>query len=169
MPKFDLVILDLDRTIWDHEDVSSLLPPFRRIREGEVEDSLGRRVRLRPGVRSFLARCRREGVILSIASWNKPEKAVPLLELLSIFGYFSYPRIEFHPDKARMIRGILRDVSRELGRIPRTLFVDDMERMVSLVRRELPQVKAVLFGQEVRSFQELEQLVFGGSNEIREG
>ncbi len=153
------MILDLDLTVWDHRDASSLSPPYRRISEDAAEDSEGVRVRLRPGVRSFLERCEREGVLVSVASWNRPEKVFPLLEALGLDRHLWNPVVEFHPDKVAMVRKILGRLGP--GWDGRALFVDDKEEHVRAVAEAFDRVDAVRFGVDVMSFRELEELVFG--------
>ena len=36
-----IVFVDLDGTLWDHEDISSLIPPFKRLSEFSFADSRG--------------------------------------------------------------------------------------------------------------------------------
>ncbi len=36
-----LLILDLDKTLWSHPDISSTNPPYRRVSEDAIADSHG--------------------------------------------------------------------------------------------------------------------------------
>ncbi|MGC9131359.1 MAG: magnesium-dependent phosphatase-1, partial [Pyrobaculum sp.] len=49
-----LIALDLDGTAWDHLDISSLYPPFRRVSPLKIQDSRGVEVALRPHLPDFL-------------------------------------------------------------------------------------------------------------------
>jgi len=49
-----LIALDLDGTAWDHPDISSLYPPFKRVGPLAIADSRGVVVNLRPRLRYFL-------------------------------------------------------------------------------------------------------------------
>lgn len=158
--RYDLIILDLDLTLWDHEDASSLTPPFERRGEDSAADSSGELVTLKPHAREFLERCRREGVRVSVASWNKPEVVFPLLEALGLLEFLWRPVIEFHPDKVGMIRKIIAELGPEWR--GRALFVDDRRVNVESVSREFDNVDALEFGSEVADFRQLEEIVFGG-------
>jgi len=151
--------LDLDLTLWDHEDVSSLRPPFRRVSRDSAADGSGELVTLRPHAREFLERCLREGVRVSVASWNKPEIVFPLLDALGLSELFWRPVIEFHPDKVKMVRKILAELGPEWR--GRALFVDDRRENVESVSSEFDNVDALEFGSDVTSFRQLEETVFG--------
>ena len=59
-----LVIFDCDRTLWHHEDVSSLQMPFRKVNEETAVDARGIQVRLFSGVRDVLEALRARGGLL---------------------------------------------------------------------------------------------------------
>lgn len=73
-----LLVLDLDGTLWDHENASQLKPPYCFYGDYLV-DSAGEELHLFPGVGEFLAWAS-ERFILSIASWNVEERIRPILE-----------------------------------------------------------------------------------------
>ncbi len=152
-----LVILDLDKTIWDHEDASSLKPPFKKRSNDEMVDSEGTIVKLNSGVKKFLRTCKDLGIYVSLASWNKPIVAIQLLDKFEILGYFQNPVIEFHPEKDRMVNKILnkfknKGLNFRQGEIA---FIDDNPDMIAKVKAKFPKIKTVLFGVEVSTFQEL--------------
>ncbi len=158
-PRYDLLILDLDLTVWDHEDASSLVPPYKRISDDAAADSWGTVVRLRPGVRELLTRCASWGVRVSVASWNRPEIVFPLLEALELDKFLWNPVIEFHPDKVAMVAKILDALGPEWD--GRGLFVDDREENVRAVAEAFERLDAVQFGVDVKSFPALGELLFG--------
>ena len=158
-----MVILDLDETLWDHEDASLLHPPFEKTSIDEVSDSHGVAVKLRPGARDFLSVCGEKGVIISVASWNRPEIVLPLLRALSLEETFTHPAIEFHPDKVGMIKRVF-DALRSGGvdvAQDRTVFIDDREEMVRAVQRAFPRITVLRFGTDVKTFGDLAQSVLG--------
>ena len=159
-PRYDLLILDLDLTVWDHEDASSLEPPYRRISEDSAADSRGTVLRLRPGVRDLLSRCAEWGIRVSVASWNRPEVVFPLLRTLDLDRFLWNPVIEFHPDKVAMVSKILGALGS--GWRGRGLFVDDREENVRAVAEAFERVDAVQFGVDVKSFRDLAELLLGG-------
>lgn len=102
-----LVILDADRTLWDHRDVSAMVRPFRLSDRDVLVDSTGNKVRLLRGVRDFLERLKERGLAASIASWNLPGPVMEALQLLALDTYFTNSVVEMHPEKHEMIRKIL--------------------------------------------------------------
>src|SRR5207247_7178999 len=77
-----LVILDCDRTLWEHEDVFTLQPPFTRVDGQTVQDAQGEKVRLAPGARELLDALRRRGILISLCSWNRADLVFAILDLL---------------------------------------------------------------------------------------
>ena len=146
-----LVIFDCDRTLWDHDDVSTLRPPFRRVEADAVVDSRGERVHLFRGVRDVLETLRQRGLLISIASWNRPEHVFPVFELLDLAAYFTHPKVEFHPQKEKMIGTLLAELAAE-GHVLRpdeVLFVDDRRVNLERVRRALGPVRTLQAGVEI--------------------
>ncbi|MDQ7850564.1 MAG: magnesium-dependent phosphatase-1 [Armatimonadota bacterium] len=152
-----LVIFDLDRTLWDHANVSALVLPVHRVDEETVEDAAGTRVRLHPGARQVLEELHRRGVVLSIASWNQPEPVFAVLEALGLREYFLLPRVEPHPYKERTIPELLSDLSaRGLALHPReVLYVDDRALHLRRVRAALPEIHTLQPGVEITALAEV--------------
>ena len=109
--KFKVVIFDLDGTIWDHEDISTLSSPFRVISEEIIEDSKGTQVKIYPYVRDTLRELKSLGLILAIASWNKENIALEALKAFNLIDFFDYYCIEYHPMKEKMIKKILEKIN----------------------------------------------------------
>jgi magnesium-dependent phosphatase-1 len=102
LSKVKVIVLDLDRTLWSHPDVTSLIPPFN-VTEDSLVDSRGEFLKLNECVRRFLDAIKNEGEwLLAIVSWNKPQKAEEVLELLNLSEYFDVKVIEYHPRKDMM-------------------------------------------------------------------
>ncbi len=158
MPGFDLVILDLDLTLWDHPDASSLSPPFRRTGRDSASDSSGIEVRLRPGAREFLEACRSLGVAVGVASWNSPGPALSLMAALGLLGLVDFPVIRDDPDKVPMVAEVLRLSG---AKVDRTVFVDDRPENVRAVARAFPGIRALTFGIDVPDFRRLGAEVLG--------
>ena len=152
-----LVIFDCDRTLWSHEDVSSLRLPFHRIDDETVADAQGIPVRLFPEVRAVLERLRHGGVICSIASWNRPEPVFSVFDLLDLRRFFTHPKVEFHPNKDRMVRALLdelRDEGHEF-RPEEILFVDDRARNLDAVRSAIGPIQTLQPGVDFADFREV--------------
>lgn len=158
---FKLVILDLDKTVWDHEDATSLKPPFIKHSSDKVVDSEGTVVKLNSGVKSFLETCNAVGIRVSIASWNKPKVTFELLNEFGLLKYFQNPVIEFHPEKDRMIDKILKRFKRQGRNFKQDeiVFVDDNPDMLAKVKMRFPKMRTILFGVDVAGFNELKSLL----------
>ena len=82
------------------------------------------------------------GVIVALASWNKPEYVTQALHLFNIHQYFQFIEAQFHPNKHLMIREILRKLERK-GVKPRPrqiLYGDDRTRHLADIRKEIGNV-----------------------------
>lgn len=99
------LIWDLDNTLWD----------------GVLLESKG--VKLKEGIREIFAELDRRGILLSIASKNQPEDAVPLLKELGLWDYFLYPQIGWR-SKAESVKAISQALN--IG-IDSLAFIDDQD------------------------------------------
>ncbi len=146
-----LVVFDCDNTLWDHHDVSTLLLPFRRLDDRTVADRRGEQVHLTPGAREALEGLRQRGILVSVASWNHPEPAFSIFNLLGLRDYFTHPKVEFHPNKDSMMRSLLDDLAAEgIAIQPREiLFVDDRPEQLERVRKGVGPVRTLLAGVDV--------------------
>lgn len=152
-----LVIFDCDRTLWHHEDVSSLELPFCKVNEETAADARGIPVRLFSGVREVLEALRRRGVVCSIASWNRPEPVLSILDLLDLRDFFTHPKVEFHPHKDRMVTALLAEL-RDEGmalRPEEILFVDDRARNLDTVRAAIGPIETLQPGVDFTNFREV--------------
>src|SRR2546426_9454139 len=132
-----LVILDCDRTLWEHEDVLTLQAPFTRVDGQTVQDARGEQVRLAAGARELLDALRQRGILISLCSWNRADLVFAILDLLGLTPYFVHPKVEFHPHKDRMIAALLAELAQE-GTVlqpEEVLFVDDNPMMLEKVRQ----------------------------------
>jgi len=159
MTKIRLVIFDLDCTLWDHDDASTLRPPFRLENEDTIIDANGIKLKLFPGVREVLEKLRKKNKFLAVASWNKYSKVIKILKALKLDRFFDVICIEDHPFKDNMLLKILGEFRKRgiLIKPNEVIFVDD---------RELHKKQVVKFGvifvqmwKDVKSFQELLEFI----------
>lgn len=152
-----LVILDLDRTLWDHHNVTELRAPFTRIDAQTVADATGVRVRLLPGARELLDTLRERGTLISIASWNEPAPAFAILEALGLRNYFVHPKVEFHPYKERMVSDLVREVSEDGVHLrpEEILYVDDRALHFRRVRGAVGPVQTLQAGVDIRDLRDV--------------
>lgn len=122
------MFLDLDGTLWDHEDISQLIPPFKRIDEFTIVDSKGREVRVYRPLIEIVKRVVENGFLLSTLSWNNPAVALDALEKLGIRELFHYHAIEDHPRKEIMALKALKYFKNAYGcKAFKVIYIDDRE------------------------------------------
>jgi len=145
-----LVIFDCDRTLWSDE-VSTLRSPLRRIDDDSLEDADGKRLTLTFGARSILLELNRRGIICSIASWNEPEFVREALAVFGISGFFTEPVVEYHQDKDRMVREIIRRLRIRNVNIPSSevMVIDDNPDMLEKISKAFPDIRCVQYGKDI--------------------
>ena len=155
--KMKLLVLDLDGTLWDHEDASRLVPPFR-VYGDRVVDAYGEELNLFPGVREFL-KWAGERFLISIASWNLEEFVRPVLEALNLWDYFLFPKIEGHPDKAAMIERTMAELRAAGYDVDEVIYVDDRTIHVDEIMEIIPNLRFIHMWVDVGSFEELKKML----------
>ena len=152
-----LVILDLDRTLWDHGDASDLVRPFRRVAEDAIEDRHGVRVTLSPGARRLLEGLRARKLVIVCASWNELQPVDEIFDLLELDRFFDHKKVEPHPRKQETIGALFRELA-EAGMAlapDEALYVDDRTRHLDAVRAAVGPVRFLHYGVDIRSLDEV--------------
>ncbi|MCE4611197.1 MAG: magnesium-dependent phosphatase-1 [Desulfurococcales archaeon] len=153
-----MLLLDLDGTLWDHLDISSLSPPFRRVSEDVIEDSRGVRVRIY-GYMVDLARWARSiGAMVVSLSWNDPEIAMEALRAFKVDVIFDYHIIEPHPWKGRALARFLKETG-ILIPPERMIYFDDREIHLDDIYTNVGRVKYVKSHVDCRGFESCRRLV----------
>ena len=134
-----LVILDGDGVLWDHPDLSALVLPFKRVSQDVIVDSMGEKVRLTREMRNLLKELVKRGIVVALATWNKPTHVTQALQLLDIDTYFRVVESKFHPRKHIMIRNILKKLAEEGFKLKsdQILYVDDRRVHLADIRKEI--------------------------------
>ncbi len=158
-----LVIFDADKTLWDHPDVSLMKPPFQRIDEDTLVDTIGSEIHLYKGVREMLQRLKEQGIVISLASWNAPEPCLEAFEKLDLLKYFTHPKVRPHPEKYKMIKELLEDLRGEGIEIEpnEILYVDDKSKHLSDVRKQIGEVCFLHMWVDVKDHLEILEYVPG--------
>jgi len=146
-----LVVFDADGTLWEHSDISSLSPPFSKIDENTLINRNGIEIRLFPDVKRLLKELTARGIIVSMASWNKPEPVFEALRKLDILHYFTHPKVEFHPNKHEMMKGLLTDLEAEGTAVKpeEILYIDDQTWHIEKIRRDIGAVRFLQSGVDI--------------------
>ncbi|MCD6373286.1 MAG: magnesium-dependent phosphatase-1 [Thermococcus sp.] len=152
-----LLVLDLDGTLWDHEDASRLTLPYE-FHGDYLVDSTGQVLHIFPGVREFL-KWAGGRFVLSIASWNVEERVRPILEGFDLWHYVRFPKIENHPNKADMIRRTVKELESAGYCVDGIIYVDDRTLHVDDVKRALPETRFIHMWVDAKSFEELRELL----------
>jgi len=146
-----LVVFDADGTLWEHSDISSLSPHFSKIDENTLIDRDGIEIRLFPDVRRLLNELTARGIVVSMASWNKPEPVFEALRKLDILHYFTHPKVEFHPNKHEMMKGLLTGLEAEGTAVKpeEILYIDDQMSHIEKIRKDIGAVNFLQFGVDI--------------------
>lgn len=133
-----VLFMDLDGTLWDHEDISTLKPPFKKTSDYSFIDSHGVEVRVYRIAVDLLNYALSQGFITSTLSWNIPEIALDALETMGLDKLFHYHAIENHPYKALMAQRIVEALKRAKCSRVIPIYIDDREIHVEEMRRAFP-------------------------------
>ncbi|WP_297495659.1 magnesium-dependent phosphatase-1 [Thermococcus sp.] len=133
------------------------VPPYE-FRGNCLIDSTGQELCLFHGVREFLDWAS-ERFVLSIASWNLEDKVRPILEGFGLWDYFTFSKIESHPNKADMIRRTLDELSSIGYNIEDVIYVDDRDIHIDEIKRIFLPVNFVHMWVDAKSFEELRELL----------
>ena len=151
-----LLLMDLDGTMWDHKNVTDLIPPFRRVSETRVIDSRGVEVNLYPEALKIVLWARDSGAFVSSLSWNDPGKALGVLEAFGIRGLFHHHMIENHPNKDEMISRLLLNL-RGMGLefpLCRIVYIDDRTIHLDSIYRNIGRIVFLQAWRDFKTHQE---------------
>lgn len=154
MAKTWLLIVDLDRTIWDCHDISSLTPPFRKKDEYVIEDSHGVEVRIYPDFVRVLEWAKSTGAVVAVVSWNVESKAIEALKVAGISRLVDFYVVENHPRKDLMVLKLIDTLRRthHKGVVNCSVYIDDMEVFLEQVSKVIPGICTVKAWQDFSDF-----------------
>ena len=125
-----LLLIDLDGTMWDNEDISLLTPPFKKLNKDTIVDSWGVTVHLNNEMVMYIKWARVNHALVSTLSWNIYEKAYEALKTFGVTDLFDYITIEETYRKDLMIKKLLDKISVDMGiefRPEEIVYVDDRD------------------------------------------
>ncbi len=122
---------------------------------------------LRPGARALLSALRKQGILISIASWNQPEPVFAIFDRLDLTGFFVRPKVEPHPYKERTIAALLAELAAEgiALRPEEVLLVDDRPLHFRRVRAAVGPLHTLQPGVDFVDLPELLQYI-GGRQQV---
>ena len=156
-----LLLVDLDGTLWDNLDISSLTPPFTRIGKDEIADSRGVRVKLNSEVLKLISWAREHGALISTLSWNIPWKAYEALKTFGIVELFDYITVENTDRKDIMIKrllGKLRDVNISFDSCE-IIYIDDRDIHIEDIYRNIGDIFFLQYGRDFKLFDEARKAI----------
>jgi magnesium-dependent phosphatase-1 len=156
-----LLLVDLDRTLWDHHNVSGMRPPFVRVGEGVIADSRGETLRVYDYMVNLIRWAKEMGAVVAVLSWNKREIAMEAIRALGLEGLFDYFVIEWTPRKDVMVRRLFEELRRR-GKTFRpcdVVYIDDREMHLEQVSRELGPIGAIRAQADCSTFESCRRLV----------
>lgn len=156
-----LLLLDLDGTIWTHLNVSGLREPLTLVAPNLVVDASGEELELYGYMVELAAWARENGAMVCTLSWNEPEKALRVLELLGIEGLFDCHMIEPHPNKHLMLKRLLARL-KGLGitfNPCRVIYVDDREIHLKDIVEEIGPINYIRAHRDCRGLQSCINLI----------
>ncbi|EWG08021.1 MAG: magnesium-dependent phosphatase-1 [Candidatus Aramenus sulfurataquae] len=159
--KVKVVIYDADKTLWDHYNISEFREPIKVINRDEIEDAEGRKLRVFPDVRSTLEELKSRNLIIAMATWNFPEKAERILEILDLRRYFDVVVARDFPYKFVMINEILSELRKRgiYAKPEDVIFVDDRRAHFGNVWLYVGRVKCVEMWRDISSHSEILKLI----------
>jgi len=152
-----LVVFDADKTLWSHPNASSLTLPFKLVNENVISDANGETFHLFDGTREMLGKLQKRKIIITVASWNKPEPVNDALRLFGIDKFFKIVKAEFHPNKHLMIEDTLLELSEEGIKLEpdEILYVDDRTIHLEQVRSRIGAIHFIQMGVDVEKPSEI--------------
>jgi magnesium-dependent phosphatase-1 len=139
-----LIVYDVDKTIWDHYNVSEFEPPFKK-ENNSIYDSKGRKLTLFPGVRETLIEVSKYNVFLGLATWNNEKPLYEILDMLGILRFFKYVVARPYPYKSYMLLEIIKELRKAGNNLKpeEIVYIDDRRIHFGKIWLELGPVKCI--------------------------
>lgn len=135
-----LLLVDLDGTLWDHPDISQVVPPYKKLDPYTIKDGNNKVVQLYRDTLEIVMWAKNNNAITSTLSWNRPEKAIQVLRVFGVHKLFDYLVIEPHPNKDKMIKKLLDRIRKEQKltfSINKIVYIDDRRIHLEQIRNNI--------------------------------
>jgi magnesium-dependent phosphatase-1 len=165
MSRIELVVYDLDRTLWTISGdihASCCTRPFRNLSQDVLSDAKGNVITLMDSVREVFSEWEKRGALLSTISANDYDIGEEILKKLHLFSELIFPQIAWEDrglgtcDKKKLMQELVRLINekrQEPLTYDRILFIDDRAENIRGVS-EL-NVHCVRFGFDIRMHREI--------------
>lgn len=149
-----LLATDIDGTLWDHLDISTVAPPYFADGKGRLRSADGTRVKLIPEAIDFMKWCKENGALVTSLSWNIPERVFPAIEVLGISDLFDFHATEFTDEKHERLLDLLNRLRERGVVVPpnRVVYVDDRDIHIESIRRRVGDVVFIHIWSEVPDY-----------------
>lgn len=156
-----LLMMDLDGTVWDHLDISSVKPPYHSAGPGKIENVDGTVISVFPEALDFIRWCRFRGAITCTLSWNYRDYVMEAIEKLGIMELFDYHETEFSPAKDQRILHLVNTLREKGIVIPphRIVYVDDRDIHIDDIRRNVGSIVFLHIWKDVRNYGEAREII----------
>lgn len=157
-----LLLVDLDGTLWDHPDISQVVPPFKKLDPHTIMDSNNTVVQLHKDTLEIVRWAKNNNAITSTLSWNHPDIAVQVLRVFGVHKLFDYLMIEPHPNKDEMIKKLL-DTIRKKQKITfntnEIVYIDDRTIHLEQIRKNIGNIIFLQRNKDYRSPEEAIKII----------
>ncbi len=156
-----LLLVDMDRTLWSHSDISSLKPPFKPLNRQAIVDSQGVVVRLHTDILELVKWALEKNAIVSTLTWNEPDKVEAALNAFGIKHLFHFITAENTPRKDLMLEKLLNLLRRQGVEIPldRIVYIDDRDIHIEDITRRIGGVHFLQYGVDFKTYEEGVKLI----------
>ncbi len=151
-----LFLVDLDGTIWDHKDISSLDPPFKRVSDDKITDRNNVEVTLNKEVIKLVKWAYNHHALISTLSWNNPLKAYEALKAFDLLKHFHYLAIEDTPRKDILIKKLLKKIEEEEGLTftpDKIVYIDDRDIHIHDIYRNIGGIIFLHYSKDVHTME----------------
>ncbi len=156
-----LLLMDLDGTLWDHLDISSLKPPFKQIDSETIRDSNNIVVKLKLDMIEFIKWARKNGALVSTLSWNDPFIAYQAIKTFGLLELFDYLAIENTPRKDKVLNDLL-SILRRNGMTFKEceiVYIDDRDIHIEEIYRSIGKIQFYKVNKDFKNIDELKGLI----------
>ncbi len=156
-----LLAVDLDGTLWDHEDVSKMKPPFRRINQYAIVDSRGDMLKAYEYMVKLVKWAKENNAVVVTLSWNQEEKAVEALKTLGLYDLFDYHLINLKPIKHILLNNLLEKLIESGIIIPvkKIVYIDDHKWHLEDIKKLIGEVFFIHAHRDCNSFKTCRELI----------